>query len=164
MSRALCLVYSDSLMPLNHLLASLPPELGLQELVSDAHGICELVIDHQLKVLLEEELQDQSLHLYSVVATVPDADAGTLLATLLEGQLFGREIGAGMAFGLDRATGDVLLWRKLSSEGLEPEAFNEALTEFINWAEHWQAKLSADAMDGSSLSEAATPTEHFIRA
>lgn len=151
-------------MSLNHLLASLPPELGLQDLASDAKGICEVVVDGRLKILIEDDPQTRSLHLYSVVASVAEMDAVPAFATVLEAQLFGREIGEGMAFGLDQATSEIVLWRKMCSGNMEPDAFAEALTEFINWAEHWQARLGTEEMSRSDLNLESTAKEFFIRA
>ncbi|GAA5149638.1 hypothetical protein GCM10023213_47610 [Prosthecobacter algae] len=151
-------------MSLSEILASLPPELGLQDLASDANGICELAVDDRLKILIEEEPQTLSLHLYSVVASVAEMDAVPAFATVLEAQLFGREIGEGMAFGLDQATSEIVLWRKMYSGNLEPDTFAEALTEFINWAEHWQTRLGTEGMSHSDLNLESTANEFFIRA
>lgn len=151
-------------MNLNTLLASLPPELGLLDSAQDARGICELVVDGTLKITIEEQPLTQDLYLYSVVATLPESGDPTLMATLLEAQLFGREVGEGISFGLDRAESAVLIWRKLCLESDEPENCTRALTEFINWAEHWQTKLSTPVAAGPEGDVGESMPEHFIRA
>ncbi|TDU70725.1 Tir chaperone family protein CesT [Prosthecobacter fusiformis] len=151
-------------MSLSEILASLPPELGLSEQANGSNGICEIIIDGQLQVMLEMGPQEESLHLYSVVARVPDGEEGPVLKTLLEGQLFGREIGAGITFGLDQVTGEILLWSALRERELEPDAFSAALTEFVNWTEHWHRKLNhSTPLEEDADWQAPEPTETMMR-
>ncbi|MBB5037698.1 type III secretion system chaperone [Prosthecobacter dejongeii] len=151
-------------MNLNALLDLLPPEFRLQDSAKDARGICELVVDSSLKISIEEQPLTQDLYLYSVVASIAEADPTPLFETLLEAQLFSRELGEGISFGFDRAESAVLIWRKLGGENADSESCTRSLTEFINWAEHWQAKLNAPVVEADESDAGVSMPEHFIRA
>ncbi len=152
-------------MSLEELLESTSNRLGLNPLSLNAAGVCRLVIDGGFGVTIEKSLIDQAAHFYTELMRLPDQDREPLFAQLLEAQLFGREVGDGIRFGLDLQTGEILLQRKLTLEGLSQDDFYAALTEFVNWAEHWQRKLGVlkTAIQPDPLSpEVMEP--HLIRA
>ncbi len=155
-------------MLLAELLREVAEDLGLPELTLNASGVCQVVVDGHLEVTLEEVPLEQSVHIYSAVASVPDSGREEYFASLLEAQLFGREIGEGAAFGFDRDAGDILLCRKLSLTDMDGERLAAALNEFVNWAEHWKTKLSsftAPEFDRQDPFQRDTFShEHFIRA
>lgn len=155
-------------MSLDILVRALATELNVPDLALNANGNCQLVIDGQLAVTIEEAPAERCAHFYCTVGHVPEVGREAYFATLLEAQLFGREVGEGCAFGYDRPTNEVLLCRKLSLSGLEADAFSAALGEFVNWAFHWTEKLGdpehADALKAAPGGDGFSLHEHFIRA
>lgn len=150
-------------MSLALLLRTVATELDLPDLKLNSDGVCQLTVEGRLTLSIEDAPLEHSAHFYTVLIRAPDAGREEFFASLLDAQLFGREIGEGISFGFDRATGEILLCRKLTVAQLTPEAFSQALTEFINWAEHWQEKLSRQEPSAGSFSTAPVQ-EHFIRA
>lgn len=151
-------------MQLHQLIASLPAELDLPTLTPDDQGLCGFTIDDRFQVTLEEDPLEQVLHLYSVMTQMPEVNASPLLGRLLEAQLFGREIGEGMAFGYDRETGEILLCRRLPMADLEADRFGEVLTEFINWADHWHSELREGQDPAVQAGENEAVPGHFLKA
>lgn len=150
-------------MSLSDLLLEVAESLGLPDLRLNPSGVCQLV-DGALEVTLEEVPIERVVHLYSVVARVPDHDREAFYARLLEAQLFGREIGENMRFGLEAATQEVLLCQQLSLDGLEAASLISAISQMLNWAEHWQDRLGTPE-DAAEMSPEVDPSlGHFIRA
>ncbi len=152
-------------MSLEQLLSALATELDLPDLVLNDNGTCQLTIDDKLSVTIEEAPQDDSAHVYATVGRAPDSDREEFFAALLEAQLFSREVGDGCTLGLDRATDEILLCRKLRLTNLDEAGFSSALTEFLNWSEHWLEKLAGDITEPQEPEgDGFTLNEHFIRA
>lgn len=154
-------------MSLDQLILTLATELQLPELSLNANGTCQLVMDDNLAITIEDAPLERSAHLYAKVASTPDTGREDFFAALLEAQLFGREVGEGCAFGYERATGEILLCRKISLGAVDESTFSQILTEFVNWAEHWSTKLSGSEEEStkSELSgDGFSLHEHFIRA
>lgn len=152
-------------MSLEELLESTSNRLGLKQLSLNATGVCRLIIDGGFGVTIEKSPIDGAAHFYTELMRLPDQDRESLFAQLLEAQSFGREVGDGIRFGLDLHASEILLQRKLTLDRFSPDDFYAALTEFVNWAEHWQQKLgvSTTAIQPDPLSPQAMET-HLIRA
>lgn len=146
------------------LIAALAAEIQTPDLTLNAQGVCQFTIDGGLLINIEESKLEQRLHLYAEIASVPAVERETFYAGLLSAQLFGQEIGEGCSFGLDESSESILLCRSISSANQEPEDFIQAVEEFINWAEHWQQKLSGNAEAEESAAAEEEPRENFIRA
>lgn len=150
-------------MSLDQLLRHVSTELGLPDFRLNANGVCQFTVDDGVVITIEDAPLERSAHFYSTIASVPDSQRDTLFATLLEAQLFGREIGEGSAFGFERSAGEILLCRKIRIDAVEADAFAEALSEFIAWAEHWQSKLK-EFTETPSIASNEEATQFFIRA
>lgn len=150
-------------MSLDLIVSTVAQELNIPGLAINEHGVCAFVVDGRLEVNLEAGLLDDSLHLYCTVGRAPASGLEEFYAVLLEAQLFGKEVGPGMAFGLDRATGEILLGLKLRLPGLSAEAFLPMLEEFLNWAEHWSVRLSGTEEEVPAAAELES-MGHLIRA
>jgi hypothetical protein len=133
-------------MHLAELLQSLGERLRIEGLQLNDQGVCRLVIGESLEINIEHASVEDSVHVYAVLGKAPDFDREKFFAGLLEAQHFAREIGEGCAFGLDSATGEILLHRKMTVSNLTEETLQQALNEFVNWAEHWQEKLSSETV------------------
>ncbi len=154
-------------MSLHNLLEAVATDLGVPELRLSPGGVCQIIVDGDLAVSIEDAPLEQAAHLYSSVANVPETRREEFYAALLEAQLFGREIGDGCVFGLEPSSGELLLCRKLNLANVEPAEFSDALGEFINWAEHWRTKLAAFEKDGKDSQSAGGDSSFdrdFIRA
>lgn len=149
-------------MSLDQLLRYVSQETGLPDLSLNSHGVCQFTVDDSIVITVEDAPLQSSAHFYSTIAHAPDSQRETLFATLLEAQLFGREIGEGSAFGFERSTGEILLCRTLRIDGVDNDGFAEALSEFIAWAEHWHSKLKGFS-ETSTTTVSEVPT-FFIRA
>lgn len=150
-------------MSLDLIVSAVARELDIPSLAINEHGVCSFVVDGRLEINLEQGVLDDSLHLYATVGRQPAGGLETFYAMLLEAQLFGKEVGSGMAFGLDKATGEILLGHKLRLSSLSEEAFLPLLEEFLNWAEHWTERLSGMQEDTLPTTEL-EGLGHFIRA
>ncbi|GEP43703.1 type III secretion system chaperone [Brevifollis gellanilyticus] len=152
-------------MSLEQLLASLATELDLPDLALSENGTCQLTFDDKLSITIEQAPQEDSAHVYATVGRAPESDREDFFAALLEAQLFSREVGEGCTLGLDRSTDEVLLCRKLRLADLDEAGFSSALTEFMNWSEHWLEKLAGDITGPQEPeSDGFTLNDHFIRA
>ena len=150
---------------LDVLLSSVSGRDGLPDLSLNDQGVCQLRVDDRLTITLEAIPQEAGAHLYSVLIRTDDFGREALFETLLEAQLFGREIGDGMAFAYDRVTAEILLCRRLLAHEMSEDAFLSALTAFINWTDHWQMKLGdgrAEEPEGTAFDP--LPPGHLIRA
>ena len=150
-------------MSLHQLLRHVSEDLGIPELALNSNGVCQINVDEGVTLSIEDLPSDGSAQIYATVANASQSERETLFSTLLEAQLFGREIGDGMAFGLERSSGDILLCRKIRVDGADPEAFGMVLNEFVAWAEHWQKKLSQ--LDTDPVADVSSEhSMHFLRA
>lgn len=149
-------------MTLNQLVQAFAEEIDLPELQLNAMGVCQLAVDGGVAVTIEDAPLEDAAHLYASLGRLPVPDREALMLKLLEAQLFNREIGEGCAFGYDPESEELLVCRRLSLLGMEPEAFTVAITELIHWTEHWMEKLAEDhSVEAASL---ALESEHYIRA
>ena len=105
------------------------------------HRICRFTLDEKLEVAIEECNPPDAAHCYAVIAQLPASGRERIYTSMLEGQLFGAQIGDGMRFGLDSVEGEVLIERRISLQGLDNGEFTAALEEFVNWAFFWTDKL-----------------------
>lgn len=151
-------------MSLAHLIHSLAAELQLPALSLSPNGSCQIVIDSKMAVTIEDASLERCVHFYATVGLAPASSLSEFFATLLEAQLFGREIGEGCSFGYARTTSEIVLCRKLSLAGMTESEFAQAMTEFINWTEHWSDKLSQVEPPDRPAGDGFTHHEHFIRA
>ena len=152
-----------ALMSLEQLLLYVAQELDLPNLRINSNGVCQFTVDDRVTVCIEDAPLERCVHFYSTVAQVPDTGREPLFAALLEAQLFGREIAHGAAFGFEPSAGEILLCRRLHVDAIEPDVFAEALTEFVNWSEHWKSKLAHFGETLIPAPENSIP-QHFIRA
>ena len=150
-------------MSLDQLLRHVFEDLGIPELALNGHGVYQITTEEGVIVSIEDAPLEGSAHFYATIATAPDMDREALFSTLLEAQLFGSEVGEGLAFGFERSSGEILLCRKLRIDSIDPEPFGLALNEFIAWAEHWQKKLAQ--LDTTPVSDVSMEQSmHFLRA
>lgn len=150
-------------MSLEQLVQGLAEETGIQNLELNRHGLCQFTLDGGLTVTLEDAPPERCAHVYAVIARVPETGVEELYATLLSAQLFGRGTGDGCAFGLDRATGEILFCTRMFPQDLDAPAFSATLNEFINWAEHWRSTLAEQPEPAASEAADSMPS-HLIRA
>lgn len=130
-------------MTLPDLLQGLSRSLDLAPLELNDQGVCQLVIDDRLTVSIEHLAGENRAQTYAVIAALPvDEDRrAALYASLLEAQLFSKEIGQGCTFGLDAKAGEILIQKSLELELLDAATFADELGELVNWALHWHEKL-----------------------
>ena len=145
------------------IVSAVAQELNLPDLSAHEGGVCQLVVEGSLEITLEAGVLDDSLHLYATVGSTPASGQAEFYAALLEAQLFGKEVGPGISFGLDKTTGEILLGQKLRLSSVTPESFLPVLGEFINWAEHWTERLRG-LEPAASASSGLDSVSHFIRA
>lgn len=129
-------------MELSELLQSLGKTLLLHDLQLNSQGVCQLIFEDRIEIHIEQAPAEEAAHLYAVLGKIPDEAKEPLYSRLLEAQLFFREVGDGCAFALDPEAGDILLNKRLVTTHLTEESFQETLSEFVNWVEHWQEQLS----------------------
>ena len=149
-------------MTLDQLVQAFAQEIHVPELELNASGVCQLALEDGVEVTIEDAPLEEAAHLYASLGRLPEVGREALLLKLLEAQLFHREIGEGCAFGYDSESEELLLCRRLSLSGMEPAAFSAAITELINWTEHWMEKMAKD--DTEAGSSPALATENLIRA
>jgi hypothetical protein len=129
-------------MSLETLVASVGEALNVQDLRLNENKVCEFTVDERLTISIEASALEDAAHFYVLVTRAPDTGRAEFYAQLLEAQLYNRELGEGIAFGLDQETGEISLNRKLSLANVEDDSFLAALNEFVNWADYWQQKLA----------------------
>lgn len=148
------------------LVASVGEALNISDLRLNENKVCEFTVDERLTVSIEASTFDDAAHFYALVTRALETGREEFYAQLLEAQLYNRELGEGIAFGLDQETGEISLNRKLSLAGVENESFLAALNEFVNWADYWQQKLADPnaSVAQPTSDENAFSSANFIRA
>src|SRR5262245_1513227 len=133
-------------MALDKLLETLSERTKNADITLGPLGTCRLLVDGKIGLTIEKTQTGDGAILYCVVANVPEVGREQFYLRLLRAQLFYAEIGEGCAFGVDPATNEVLLNRRVAFEGMTGDRFYAVVNEFVNWAEHWQNQLSGDQM------------------
>lgn len=137
-------------MTVNDMVQLLGKKIGIEELALDPLGLCQIQINHTLKIVFEEDDSQQWLHVYA-----PVHDDGTVLAkkTLLElfraHFVFGAVANA--CFGLDNDD-RLCLFMRIPVPGISEERLTEMFGSFIGDALDWQEKLAE--LDDSSREDA----------
>lgn len=156
---------------LENLISAIAEQYKIEGLRMNENGVCKMLVEGRLEIYIEDAPMDQRAHMYCMIARAPESQVQAFYETLLGAQLFGREMGMGCCFGLSKETGELFLNRTIRPEGMSEEDFVEALSEFINWADHWSLKLgeagsSPQAVEPSSeVHEVSDPLRIFaIRA
>ncbi len=92
---------------------------------------------------LEFDHNQAELHIYSVLAAVPDTVEARerLYGVLLEANLFFRGTGGG-TLGVDPASAEIILSRTLQISGISHHAFLESLEIHVNVADTWLDRLA----------------------
>lgn len=149
-------------MTLALLVQQLADHLPLPGLSLNEQGVCQIRVEGSLTLTLEEVPGQDLAHVYAVLAPLPSSgpDREGVLLALLGGQLFGRELGAGLSFGVDEAAGEILLQSTLTPSMMDVGMLNLALGEFASWAGHWQARLGTPSGGEPRLDEGLA----FVRA
>lgn len=148
-------------MSLESLVEELGAALQVAGLALNENRMAALQIG-SLKVTLEGTPLDDAVLIYSPVGALPESGRESLYATLLTAHLYYQEMGEGCCLGVDSVSGEIVLSRRLSLAGVDAGRLQEVLNEFVNWAEHWTSRLSAD---GSGDTEESSDQEMtgFIR-
>lgn len=124
----------------DNLLADLGAEIGIPELCADETNACNLLFD-EVAVSLELSEGGEALYISSLVGQVRRDDGAAQLAALLDANFLFSGAG-GAAFGVDKASGNIVLARSERLSGLGKPLFLSVLEEFVNLAEAWQKRLA----------------------
>lgn len=142
-------------MTLDKLIVSAAAALGHADFQYVQGKTCDFLLPSGLHLVVEPSPAEEAVHLYAVIGSMP-AEPGRFAESLLQAQLFHREMGEGCCFGLDEGSGEIFLNRKLTTSNLEVEGFLAVLNEFANWTSYWHEKLQspvAAVESGSALDD-----------
>lgn len=138
------------------LIAALGQDTGTPLSLSAA-GTVALQFDSGVTLHLEHDAQQDVLHCYAVLGQEPaDADQRSRLhAALLSANAFGRDTG-GATLGVDDATSEVILSRRLELGHAEPAMLRDCVASLASVALAWRERLRG-AMPGGTPARAAMP-------
>lgn len=156
-------------MDADQLLQNLAVALELPELRFDANGCARIAVDGA-PALNFERAANGSIHLYSVLGSLPLERQEAYYRQMLEGNLFGTATG-GAALAVDGTQGEVVLCRTVHVDHVAAADFSTMVEEFVTAAEDWLSKLSqAPIVSGASLMPdaaaalaSAEMAAHFLR-
>lgn len=147
-------------MDADQLLASLGLTMNLPDLRFDEHGCARLLFDQKLAVDLENDADNDCIHVYSVLGSAPHAGSGeATLRKLLEGNLFGAQT-QGAALAIDAPNNEIVLCRSFDIASASTQAFESFMEKFLTAVEHWLEDLAtvadgrADGMRAEPVSSA----------
>jgi Tir chaperone protein (CesT) family len=103
--------------------------------------IFALEYDQRFYTSLEDSLNGQGFHLYSVIGKVSTEMKNEIALEALKANLFGRETGHS-SIGYDDETETLILFKNVSYEGLTDASFTENLNEFLAYRIYWEKKFS----------------------
>ena len=147
----------------SRLLADLGNTLTVGPLALDpATQSCVLVFDGNLILNIEYDPGTQRLVLSSYLDELPTEGAEPLLRELLAANLYWHRT-RGATLCLEEGTGGIILTYPCSVAELDSQAFETAVENFANQAEHWtrriaQARQASPAFDSPSPDSAIRPT------
>jgi len=141
-------------MDAHSLIALFGQETGVPLALGES-GTLGLAFDAGLTVQLEHDPGADALHCYVVLGRLP-ADAtqgGALLRQLLQANAFCRDTD-GATFGLDEATGDIILSRRLELARADTAWLQATLESMVAVAQAWQPRLAAAATTPAPAADA----------
>lgn len=139
---------------MNELAAS----IGMRPVVPEESGGFTLLFDGEHEVAFEPDGGDTLFHAEAGEAAGLDREA---LLSLLEASLLGAETG-GAAFGVHRALGTVVLWKRYGEFSSAAE-LEKALQEFLGLAVEWKRRLSSGDFAPPAPSDAPVPSPAAFR-
>ena len=141
------------------LLGELAESLSIPKLEPGADGSCHVVFDGKVAVELRQEAG--WLVLFATLGRIDEESGPISMPRLLEANLFWQGT-AGATIGMSRA-GLVVMAHRLPLAGFSLPALRDALEQFINTAEHWQATVSQPADLTGAHDMLASATAEFVR-
>ncbi len=122
-------------------LNQLAQDLGMQELLLDAHGACGLAFGHGLQIDLHYNKDDDALHLAGMLGLIDSAAAPALMRALLDGNNDLAALGEGH-FAIDRTHHEVVLCRTLVAHELRASPLSREVNRLVEACGHWRDELA----------------------
>ncbi|MDE0155248.1 MAG: type III secretion system chaperone [Gammaproteobacteria bacterium] len=146
----------------DNLLSDLGAEIGIPELCADEANVCNLLFD-EVAVSLELSEDGEALYISSLVGQVRQDGGAAQLAALLDANFLFSGTG-GATFGVDKASGSIVLARSERLSGLGKPLFLSVLEEFVDLAEAWQKRLAQPfEMDEGQAEAPEAPQDYGAR-
>ncbi len=127
-------------MHIDDILSELGKAMGLGDIGLDENRVLRLVFDDRHVVDMEATEDYKTLHIYSVLSSVPEDGKLELYEALLYANLFGQETG-GATLCVDPSAKEVLLCTRCEMEKTDYQDFVNLLENFLNHVEHWKDKI-----------------------
>ena len=137
------------------LLEYLGRSMGVEDVAFNTQGCASLLFDARIALNIESDPEAGRVHLHIELGALPSHGRELVYRTLLEGNLFGAQTGES-ALAVDPTTEAVVLCRSLWSEEVSGTAFVEIVQTMVSCADVWQRALANGALDGATVSAAAT--------
>lgn len=106
----------------------------------DDNGVCQIAFHEGRALGVEPVGSDDRAFIYSAIAALPEHDAANVYGKLLAANLFG-DATDGACFAIDPATEEILLHRAVETSHMDLEAFEQAVTGFMDTVEIWAREL-----------------------
>jgi hypothetical protein len=153
-------------MDVHTLVSLLGDRAGIPLSLSEA-GTLALQFENDVILNLEHASSEDALHLYVIVGEDPydDDERLALYGGMLEANLFCHDTGGG-SLGLDDATGEILLTRRVELVVADVGYLSEAIETLVAAAMQWKSKIAGAAMSDESIPPAgpAEPLPFTMRA
>lgn len=104
-------------------------------------GAYRLDFEEAPAIETEYDVDTDTLHLYSVLATLPESGRLALLETLLAANLFGQAT-EGAVFAIDPSVGEILLCRSLKLSQLDETVLDDAFSSLLAQSQSWLDRLA----------------------
>ena len=137
---------------MKNLLQEFGTAIGIPELKSDEENRCNLMFD-AVAVSFELGVTNESLFIYSPLGVVPDRDADTFHAALLNANHL-LEGTRGSTLSVDPRNKDVVLIREERLDTLRLPRFEIIVEDFVNVAEYWMEQLASGRLDEQTIAPA----------
>ena len=136
-------------MDVHTLVSLLGDRAGIPLSLSEA-GTLALQFENDVILNLEHASSEDALHLYVIVGEDPydDDERLALYGGMLEANLFCHDTGGG-SLGLDDATGEILLTRRVELVVADVGYLSEAIETLVAAAMQWKSKIAGAAMSES---------------
>ena len=148
-----------------NLLQEFGHSIGIPDLQVDEEGRCNLLFD-DVAVSFEFSQDEESVYLYSYLATAPEVDLEKFYATLLEANYLFRGTN-GATLGVEAMSKRVVLIREERLELMRLAQFESVVGGFVNLAENWKKKLvnwtAEPAADESSFDQTQEFGTHALK-
>ncbi|MFY3305593.1 type III secretion system chaperone [Achromobacter xylosoxidans] len=148
------------------LVSLLGDRAGIPLSLSEA-GTLALLFENDVILNLEHAASEDALHLYVIVGGDPydDEERLALYGDMLEANLFCHDTGGG-SLGLDDATGEILLTRRVELAMAHVGHLSEAIETLVAAAIQWKSKIADAAIsdDAVALADPSEPLPFNMRA